>query len=346
MNDDQGTLLPAEVARGEVAVNTDNPMGARSQNLLRKAETPEMLTAATATIKELIAAYNTQEDRQAERDFAKGMTALQGEIPTLIAQKKVLNRDQSLRYKCKPYAEVLAEVKPYLSRHGFSVMSDCKWENERGVAVLQITHDGGHSRVREFSVIRSDPPPGGTPTEAEEGTLTRALRRGLCAALNIAVSPEDEHNARDEGDTIAPETAAKLKRRLEAICADEKERQARTKDFLEFAHAEDFEHIREARLPGIEQTLARAEEKSMTRGKAEQADGGAGTDAAPPEADPDGDEWDKYTDLVQQVSDEYGCPRDLVLSAIKGLPEGLRSNVDAIVGKVRLTRQGGRKGKK
>jgi len=272
-------IVRAGEQRNELArVNTANPIGAMINALLGRAETPEMLTAATATVKELIAAYNTQEDRQAARDFAADFSELQAAIPTLIAQHEVKNRDGSLRYKCKPLAEILDEIKPILCRFAFSVHTDFRWDGDRAVAVVEIIHRSGHSRKSEFAVIKSPPPPGGTASEADEGTMTRAMRRGLCAALNIAVSPEDDRDARAEGSLITPQQVEKLRR----LVADTRSNEAR---FLGFAGSDTYEGIRAEKFPVVldmlNKKMAKAAPQSGIRDAADIFE-----DQAPPEREP------------------------------------------------------------
>ena len=238
-------------------VNEANPIGAMINTIISKATTADEMLAATAMVKELIGSYNDQEDRQANRDFAAAMCEVQAEIPTLIAQKKVTNKDGSLRYKCKPLPETLKEIKPYLHKHGFSIDTSTRWDENRGVAIVEISHSSGHSRRSEYSVVRSEARGGSTPTEAEEGTLTRAQRRCICNMLNLAVAQEDENNARDEGDYISQDQATAFRDRVSATKSDEK-------SFLAFAGAKKFEEIRESKWASLDAALSQKEsEKGM-----------------------------------------------------------------------------------
>lgn len=233
------------------AMNAANPIGGMMIDLLNRADTPEMLTAATATMKELIEAYNQQEDRQAMRDFATDFAALQADIPTLVARKEVRTKSGDLKYKCKPHAEIIEEVKPILVRHGFSIFTDTRWEENRGVATIELLHKGGHSKKSEFAVMRSGPP-GDNPSEADEATMTRAMRRCLQSVLNIAVAPGDDEDAAYVGSPITADQAAELKSRVEKCGAD-------VAAFLKYAGADSFESIMSSRLASLESALASKE---------------------------------------------------------------------------------------
>ena len=296
--------LPAKVEQGEVVqLSQQNPIGAMMNNLMQRCETPEMLTAATATFKEMLAAYNQQEDRQAKQDFSAALAQLQADIPTLIATKEVLTKSGELKYKSKPHPEILKEIKPILARHGFSVYTDSRWDDKRGVAIIELIHKSGHSRKTEFAVIRSESSIN-TASETDEGTLTRAMRRGLCAALNIAVSQEDDTAASDLGDVISAEQAAIFKSRVRAI-KDERTPEQRERAFLQFAGAKSFEEIRTSSLPTLEAALPKAAKPAGDSPPAKDLFAG-----------------DQYGAIKAEVQKQTGAEPSEINDAIRDLEEG------------------------
>ena len=240
-----------------------NPFAAIMASLYAKANTPEMVNAATNAAERLGGMFNTQEDRLAEKGFAESLCELQFEIPRQIATKIVTNRDGTERYRSQPLPELKLALKPYLHKWGFGVYTSSHWEGDRAVADIELIHRTGASRKSQFALLRSAPPPGGTATEGEEGTLTRAERRGLCAALCVAVSQEDADDAAALGDLIKPEQAADLKSRLKAVAAKgTRPYEATEKDFLNFVGAETFEAIRMSRYQEGLDMLAGMEAKA------------------------------------------------------------------------------------
>lgn len=280
------TQNPAQLAQ----FNHANPIGAMLNSLFAKANTPEMLNAATATVEKMLDAYNKQEDRQAVKEFSAALAELQADIPTLIARKEVRTKDGQLKYKSKPLPEMLHEIKPIISRHGFSIYTDTRWDNDRGVAILELIHKGGHSRRTEFAVVRS-PTNIHNPSETDEGAMTRAIRRGVCAALNIAVAQEDLDDARSDGGLISPADAADLRRLVSATASDESA-------FLRYAGASSYETIRQGRLGVLRAALARKKTAVAEPVEGEELPPAPATPVAgeseptmfnPPPGDPDND---------------------------------------------------------
>lgn len=234
-----GELVTRDDAGAALAeINQDNPIGVMMHSLLAKADTAEMLTAATATVKELIAAYNMQEDRQARRAFAEDFAALQADLPIVAADSVIPDKYGNVRSTYPKYETIMGAVKPVLSRHGFSVSFTTRREEDRCIAVCTLRHRGGHSEVNEFAARTGSGPPRSSEAQADGAVATYAKRYALCDALNIAV--DHDTDARKEGATITQDEADDLRRRVMATNSDEKK-------FLEFAGADTYEGIRAAR---------------------------------------------------------------------------------------------------
>jgi hypothetical protein len=196
--------------------------------------------------------YERNEKRQAERDFAVALAALQGETIRVNATKKVDEKpDGSFRYNFAPYEEIMAKVQPMLTAHGFSVTFDTEIssDNTRLTSICTLTHKTGHSRINKFAV-RFGKPPGSSDAQGDMSTKSYAKRGALCDALNISIDHDKDgrEDVRIEGGPITQEQADELRDLVDESGADKQK-------FLEYAQAETFEEIASAKLPVLHKRL-------------------------------------------------------------------------------------------
>src|SRR3712207_7815315 len=72
--------------------------------------------------------------------FRSAFSALQAEIPSVVASKVVNNNNGTPRYKFAPYEDIMRQVKPLLARHGFAVSFDCDRKEDRKSTRLNSSH--------------------------------------------------------------------------------------------------------------------------------------------------------------------------------------------------------------
>lgn len=213
----------------------------------------QITPAHVEVLKGMMDLYERNERRQGEKDFAAALTDLQGETIRVHATKAVDQKaDGTCRYKFAPYEEIMREVQPMLTKHGFSVTFDTRVEENRLVSVCTLTHKGGHTRQNSFAV-RYTKPPGSSDAQGDMSTKSYAKRGALCDALNITIDHDDD--ARALGDFISAQDADNLREWVESLGAD-------VKKFLEFAEAESFETIRTSKLDVLHDTLKKREAKA------------------------------------------------------------------------------------
>jgi hypothetical protein len=215
-----------------------------------------------AALESLVGLYDRMQAKQAEKDFAQAFSQLQSEMPRVVATKPVPNKDGTVRYRFAPYEEILEQVQPYLSKHGFSVSFDSSVAEGRMTATCTLRHISGHSQSNQFSVRIGQGPPGATETQADGSAKTYAKRGALSDALNIVVDHDDD--ARMIGKPIGKAIAWELKQRVEATKSDEFA-------FLRFAGVtvkdgllptvEDYEQISDDRFDALDEILRRKEGK-------------------------------------------------------------------------------------
>jgi len=201
----------------------------------------------------LCALYERMEAINASKQFAQAFTALQNELPAVQATKPVPAKDGSVKYRYAPYSDIMRQVQPMLTKHGFSIRFSSTTDEQRVTMACTLMHIGGHSVTNEFTVRIGQGPPGSSESQADGSAASYAQRGALCDALNIIVRTDDD--ARLEGGRITPEQAASLRDRVRATASNEAA-------FLKFAGSETFENISAIKYAMLDQNLRRKEKVS------------------------------------------------------------------------------------
>lgn len=213
-----------------------------------------------AALEALVGLYDRMQARQAEKDFAKAFSDLQAKTLRVVATKAVPNKDGTVRYRYAPYEEILEQVQPFLSEHGFCVSFDSEFSEGRMTAICTLRHVSGHSQSNRFSVRIGGGPPGSTETQSDGAAKTYAKRGALADALNIVVDHDDD--ARMVGRPVGKAIAWELRDRVLETKSDERA-------FLKFAGVvpsdpparEDYEKISDERFDELDAVLRRKEGK-------------------------------------------------------------------------------------
>lgn len=191
-----------------VAQSPEPSVALMLQTVIEKGVTAENVAA----LESLVGLYDRMQAKQAEKQFAKAFAELQSEMPRVVATKPVPNKDGTVRYRFAPYEEILEQVQPYLSKHGFSVSFNSSVGDGRMTATCTLRHISGHSQSNQFSVRIGQGPPGATETQADGSAKTYAKRGALSDALNIVVDHDDD--ARMIGKPIGKAIAEDLLNRV------------------------------------------------------------------------------------------------------------------------------------
>lgn len=217
--------------------------------LLNAAVDKGLTAENSAVMKELFDLYERMEDRGAKQRFDAAMTALQAELPNVLAKSAIPDNKGGIRSTYAKYEEIMNVVGPYLTKHGFSVAFTIRYEATRLVAVCKMKN-GGHVETNEFGVRCASGPPGCSEAQVDGAARSYARRGALCDALNIVVDHDDD--ARVHGAQITPEQAKSLRDRALACGADE----AR---LLKFAGADSYEQIRATKFAAVDEQLRKRE---------------------------------------------------------------------------------------
>lgn len=159
--------------------------------------------AAVEVIKELRQMRMEDQAIAAKRAFDEAMAQFQAECPVIVKQKSVSTNSGQKAYSYAPLEDIIAQIKPYTLKHGFSFTldSDVKSENGWVISKCIITHREGHTNESSAKF-----PLGGrtaimSETQQYAAALTFGCRRVLCNAFGIVVAGEDseERLAKNKG---------------------------------------------------------------------------------------------------------------------------------------------------
>ncbi len=214
------------------------------QSIADRILTGELTSEKLAMIKDLVS-------MDAERKFASAFSALQSEMPVIVASSVIPNRGKYERFE-----DVMRQIQPVLNKNGFSVSFTQDFEETRVIETCHLSHIGGHTRKSSFAVrvSRAD-----SETQSDVKAATTAKRKALQDALNIVIRQDclnEENDATLEGDPnafVTREQADELERRA-------KETNSNIPAFLKCAGATKFSDIPANRYDELDRMLTRKEQ--------------------------------------------------------------------------------------
>jgi hypothetical protein len=223
------------------------------EQILRSAVEKGVTTENVAVIERLTDLYERLQAKDAEKRFAAAFVLLQSDMPNIQATKSVPDKYGNLKYRFAPYEEIMAQVKPLLQRHGFTVTFSTDFDDKRVIQSCTLQHIDGHSRTNKFAARIGNGPPGSSEAQGDGAASTYAKRFALCNALNIITGEADtdgrREDARAEGGAISEDKVAYLKEQVRETHSDEAK-------FLQFAGVKTYGEITEAIYPILVKSLA------------------------------------------------------------------------------------------
>lgn len=205
-----------------------------------------------AALEKLTDLYERMQSKDAEKQFTAAFNALQAEMPTIVASSVIPNRGKYERFE-----DVMRQIGPLLTRHGFTVSFSMDFKENRIVETCQLKHIGGHSQSNSFAVRAGGK--ADSDTQADCKAATTAKRNALLNCLNVVIRQDclqnEEGDASLEGDTnafLTPEQADEVERRV-------KDTDSNVPAFLQFAGGKTFATIPANRYNEIDAMLRRKE---------------------------------------------------------------------------------------
>lgn len=149
--------------------------------------------ASAETIEKMMGIRRELNAEKAKQFFDESLRDFQNDCPPVSKTKGVPDRSGAMAYHYAPFEEIVAAVRPYLKKYGFSYALDTDVESQAGwvIAVCKVKHQAGHTEVSKAKF------PMGTKTQIMSDTqvyaaaLTFASRRVFCNAFGIVTAGED-----------------------------------------------------------------------------------------------------------------------------------------------------------
>jgi hypothetical protein len=145
-------------------------------------------------LEKIIDAHERIVKAQAKADFDAAFATMQGELPLIAERGEILVRG-ALRSKFARYEDIIEEVRPVLSKHGFSLRHRNEYEGKEQIVIGILSHRSGHS---EQDVFRCPPDDSGEKSSIQAMGSTRSYgqRYTTIALLGIATRGlDDDGNA-------------------------------------------------------------------------------------------------------------------------------------------------------
>lgn len=173
------------------------------QLAIEKQGTAEVLERLMGIRREL----NAEASKKA---FDEAMAAFQAECPPVLKTKSVSTNAGTKAYSYAPLETVIATVKPYLERHGFSFAFDTDTSSQPGwvIAKCDVTHCAGHSVSKAAKFPLGTKTGIMSETQVYASALTFATRRVFQNAFGIVCEGEDVNGATDRVKPAGPSTMA------------------------------------------------------------------------------------------------------------------------------------------
>ena len=238
-------LAPAErPADSQLAVlPQSNPLLPMIEAVIKGGVTEQNVAA----LDKLLSVYERLQDKDAEKQFNAAFTALQADLPVIVATTVIPNRGKYERFE-----DVMRQVGPLLVKHGFAVSFSMDAKEGRVLETCHLRHTGGHSQSNSFAVRTGGK--ADSETQADCKAATTAKRNALLNCLNIVIAQDvyqdEDRDASLQGEPIAWDKAEYLREQVKATGSDEAA-------FLRFAGSDKYETIAASRYETLTALLAK-----------------------------------------------------------------------------------------
>lgn len=142
--------------------------------------------ASVDTLERLMVVRKELRAEQAETEFNAALSAFQAECPIILRNRE----GHENRYRYAPLEQIVKEVTPLLSKHGFSHQEDGVVTEGWVEALVTVTHRAGHSITKRFKVP-TESKAGMSPQQKFGAAMTYATRYAFCAAFGIRTADRD-----------------------------------------------------------------------------------------------------------------------------------------------------------
>lgn len=138
-------------------------------------------------------------NHQAREAFNTAFAKMQGEIPTIVEKGR---GDKGMTYA--RLEDIVAQVRPILQKHGFTLSHRTEWPDTKTVKVIGIlTHERGHERASEF-LSAADQSGSKNAIQALGSAVSYGRRYTTKDLLAIVTTDEDDDGASSEKHQAGP----------------------------------------------------------------------------------------------------------------------------------------------
>lgn len=149
--------------------------------------------AGIDVIERIAALMERGRSHQSQQKFARALRAAQQEIPAIMPNKEVKDRNKNLMFKYASYEQLDKIIRPIYLKHGLSVSFNGAEAPAGKVRVLcTVSHRDGHSEPYQIDLAIDPGRAGLSQTDAELAAQSKAKRRLLRNIFNIVDDQEDE----------------------------------------------------------------------------------------------------------------------------------------------------------
>lgn len=184
----------------EVALTATDEAASFVTVLARLADNPNV---DVTKLERLIDAHERIVRSQAKADFDAAFSVMQGELP-VIAERGQIKVRETLRSRYALYEDIVEQVRPILSKHGFSLRHRNEYDGNVQVIIGVLSHRSGHS---EEDVFRCPPDSSGEKSSIQAMGSTRSYgqRYTTISLLGIATRGMDNDGAKPKPTQQEPD---------------------------------------------------------------------------------------------------------------------------------------------
>lgn len=203
-----------EIVKSDAGAVAKTPATPSPAEILQAVLERGVTTENVAAVREILGLCERMQDRDAAKQFAAAFSQLQQELPKVKAMRQVISKGQTL-YTYASYEDIMAQLQPLLTKHGFSVRFSSRADERTITMVCTVMHSSGHSVSNEFTCRVGKGPPNASEAQSDGAAGSLAQRNALCDAFNIIVrrDGDDPRNVGD-GEKVTADQAFELERRV------------------------------------------------------------------------------------------------------------------------------------
>lgn len=194
-------------------------------------------------LERLMGMYERITARQAEAAFYDALAAMQPDLPIIEKRGSIKNKAGGKQAGYAKWEDVVEQITPILSRHGFSLNFHVRHDADRIIVTGILGHRLGHKDSTDSPPLMADVSGSKNAVQALGSSVSYGKRYAAFALLNIVARDEDDDGEAGGRRTISAEQFMELRNLIEEAGADEEK-------FLIWLKVERLEELPQAKHAG------------------------------------------------------------------------------------------------